>query len=51
MEEHDYCRHGGSRLLEKGMSKKFMVDTVACATYVLNRCPMKSVPKKTPEEV
>ena len=39
-----------SMLLELDMLKKFWVDAVACATYVLNKCPTKSIPKKTPEE-
>ena len=37
-----------SMLLEKGMSKKFWADAIAYTSYVLNICPTKSVPKKTP---
>ena len=40
-----------SMLIEKSMLKKFWADAVACATYVLNRCTIKSVPKKISEEV
>lgn len=37
-------------LKSKNLPKSFWAEAVACAVYVLNRCPTKSVRDKTPEE-
>jgi len=36
---------------EKGLPKQFWAEAVACSTYLLNRCPTKSVKNMTPQEV
>jgi len=37
-------------LKEKGLPKQFWAEAVACSTYLLNRCPTKSVKNMTPQE-
>jgi transposase InsO family protein len=37
-------------LKEKGLPKQFWAEAVACSTYLLNRCPTKSVKNVTPQE-
>ena len=39
-----------SLLKAKGLPKPFWAEAVACAVFLLNRCPTKSVFGKTPEE-
>ena len=39
-----------SMLYCKKLPKSFWAEVVACAIYILNRCPIKSVRDKTPEE-
>lgn len=39
-----------SMLTEKNVPKVFWAEAVACAVYLLNRCPTKCVLNKTPEE-
>lgn len=39
-----------SMLKGKKMPKKSWIEVVACATYLLNRCPTKNVHLKTSEE-
>src|ERR1044072_2337374 len=39
-----------SMLYCKKLPKSFWAEAVACAVYLLNRCPVKSVRGKTPEE-
>ena len=34
----------------KKLPKSFWAEAVACAVYILNRCPIKSVRDKTPQE-
>ncbi|KAL3525618.1 hypothetical protein ACH5RR_013990 [Cinchona calisaya] len=35
----------------KNIPKPFWAEAVACALYLLNRCPTRSLPEKIPEEV
>jgi hypothetical protein len=35
---------------EKGLPKQFWAEVVACSTYLLNRCPTKSVENMTSQE-
>jgi hypothetical protein len=37
-------------LKEKGLPKQFWAEAMACSTYLLNRCPTKSVKNMTPQE-
>lgn len=37
-------------LKENGLPKQFWPETMACSSYVLNRCPTKSVKHMTPQE-
>lgn len=37
-------------LKENGLPKQFWPETMACSSYVLNRCPTKSVKHMAPQE-
>ena len=39
-----------SMLYCKKLPKSLWAEVVACAIYILNRCPIKSVRDKTPQE-
>lgn len=37
-------------MLDAGLKKNYWAEAVSTAVYVLNRCPTKAIPDKTPEE-